>query len=304
MASFSDTLKNIFWVFLILQFASPVIKNIHKQWTDHTEPKNKVGIIVVNQMISSSTRINKQLRQFFKDSEIKAILLKVDSPGGAAGSSQAICQEIIALKKQYPKPIVTYSENLCASGAYGIASHTDYIVATGNALVGSVGSKLCTQFKLKKLLEDYKVQTVDVASGSYKNSTDPFVDITDQQREMLQKLTDDCYDQFVQEVATSRHIDIAKKDFWANGRLFTGREALGLKLIDELGNQTVALRHIKKLILHSDREIELVKIAQPSPWQRFMHSNDEDSDDELECFASSMVWGSLFGYLQKRSVIS
>src|SRR3990167_9141939 len=147
MAKFQDYIKNIFWVLLVLQFAPPVFKSIRKQWLDYVEPKNKIGLVVMNSVINSSSSWNKQLTKFFKDPEIKAILIKMDSPGGAAGSSQAIFQEILTLKQQYPKPIVTYFENMCASGGYYIACTTDHIVATSSALVGSIGSKIATQFK-------------------------------------------------------------------------------------------------------------------------------------------------------------
>lgn len=301
MSKLSDTLKNIFWVLLIIQFAVPVFKNLHKQWTDHIEPKNKVGMIVMSSMITSSTRYNKQLKEFFKDPEIKAILIKVDCPGGAAGSTQAICQEIINLKKQYPKPIVSYSENLCASGAYQVAANTDYIVTTSSSLVGSIGAKLNTQLRFKKLLEGYNVETVDISSGSYKNCCDPLAEITKQQKDMLQNVTDDCYEHFVADVVKCRHLSIDQKDVWANGKIFTGHQALGLKLIDEIGNQTTALDYIKKQILHSDREIELIKKAQPSILQKLMHTDDEN-DDEIGCCVSTTIWGSLFGFLQKQGV--
>ncbi|MCX5923587.1 MAG: signal peptide peptidase SppA [Candidatus Dependentiae bacterium] len=301
MSKVSDTLKNIFWVLLIIQFAVPVFKGLKKQWSDHVEPKNKVGMIVMSSVITSSARYNKQLKEFFKDNEIKAILIKMDCPGGAAGSTQAICQEIINLKKQYPKPIVSYSENLCASGAYQVAANTDYIVASGSSLVGSIGAKLGTQMRFKKLLDAYNVETVDISSGSYKNSCDPLAEITKQQKDMLQQLTDDCYEQFVADIVRCRHLSVDQKDVWANGKIFTGHQAFGLKLIDEIGNQTTALDYIKKQILHSDREIELIKKAQPSILQKIMHSDDE-SDDELGCNVSTSIWGSLFSFLQKQSV--
>lgn len=297
MSKFQDYLKNIFWIIVILQFTPPLFKSIKKQWTDHVEPKNKVGLIHLNSTIMSSTGWNQKLTKFFKDPEIKAILLKIDSPGGAAGSAQAICQEILNLKKEYPKPIVTYAENICASGAYYIAATTDYIVATNSALIGSIGSKIATQFKLKEFAQNYKVQPYTVSSGSYKNALDPFVDMTDDQKKMMQELVDDSYDQFANDIAKYRHLNVAQKNLWGEGKIFTGNEALGLKLIDETGNQTVALNYIKKQILHADREIELIKIQGPSKFQKFFNPDADEDTDDIDnsignCIAQS-IWQGL-----------
>lgn len=304
MAKFQDYLKNIFFLLLILQLAPPIFKSVHKQWLEHVEPKNKVGLILLNTTIMSSHGWNKQLTTFFKDPEIKAILVKVESGGGAAGSSQAICQEIVKLKVQYPKPIVAYAENICASGAYEIAATTDYIVATSGALVGSIGSKFSTQFKIKEFLQNYKVQTHEFASSVYKNALDPLVDFTPEQKQMLQALVNDANEQLVNDIAKYRHLNVAQKNIWADGKIFTGNEALKLKLIDEIGNQTTALDFIKKQILHADREIELVKISGPSKWQQWMHPEAEESDDDMQNSFVTSFWKSLFCFVQKQGFIS
>lgn len=280
MTKLTEYLKNIFFILLFIQFAPPLIKNVKKQFLDNLEPKNYVGLIPINQPIFSSSPYSKQLNRFFKDPEIKAILLKIDSSGGAAGSCQALAEEVLQLKKQYPKPIVTYSENICASGAYYIAAMTDHIVTTGSAIVGSIGSKLSTQFKLKELLLDYKVKTENISTGAFKDVLDPFTDITEEQRAMLQQLSDDTYTQFTTDVAKQRHLQLQQKTTWAEGKVFTGQEALKLKLIDTIGNQTTATDYIKQNILHSDREIEFIKAPQLSALQQWFKQYDED--DEMQ----------------------
>lgn len=301
MTKSTNYLKNAFWILLILNFASPIFKSIYKQYNDHVDPKNKIGVVHISSLITSSTKINKQLAKFFKDTEIKAILIKMECPGGAAGSSQAISQEILELKQKYPKPIITYCENMCASGAYYIAATTDHIVATSSSLVGSIGAKIGTQFKLKEFLQGYKIQSHAVASGEYKNATDPFSDYTDAQKAMLQDVVNDCYKQFTADIAKYRHLPIAEKDIWANGKIFTGNEALALKLIDEIGNQTTALNHIKKLILHSNREIELVKTQEPSRFSKLI-SGGEDNEDEAETSLANSISNEVFTFLQKQGV--
>jgi protease-4 len=283
MPKFSEIVKNAFWILLLLQIAPPIISKISKRIFETVEPKNKVGLIVINSCIVSSSIWTKQLKKFFKDPEIKAILIKFDSPGGAAGSSEAISKEIIDLKKEYPKPIVSYAENICASGAYMIAATTDYIVAPHSALIGSIGSKLSTQFKFKELFDKYDVKTHSISSGSHKNATDPFVPMTEEQQKMLQAVTDDSYQQFAADISKYRHLNINEKNIWADGKIFTGTEALKLNLIDEIGNQSTALNYIKKHILHEDREIDLIKIASPSALEKFLYPDrDEDDDEEMQ----------------------
>jgi protease IV len=302
MAKFQDYLKNIFWVLLILQFAPPVFKTIQQEWSDYAEPKNKIGLIFLNGCIMSSSRWNKQFKKFFKDPEIKAILIKIESGGGAAGSCSAIFAEILQLKKEYPKPIVAYAENICASGGYQIACAADHIVATGSAVIGSVGAKFVTQFKVKEFLQNYKIKPEAISSGAYKNCTDPFADFTDDQKKMLQEMSDDCYEHFAQDIAQCRHLNMANKNIWAEGKIFTGNEALKLKLIDELGNQTTAIDFVKKQILHADREIELVKIPAPSKWQQWLHPDSEEDDDDMQCSFATSFWQSLFNFVDRQGI--
>lgn len=298
MARFQDYLKNIFWVILILQFAPVAFRTIYKQWSDHVDPKNKVGYIILNHMICSSTLLTKQLTQFFKDPEIKAILIKIDSGGGAAGSTQAICDEIIKLKQKYPKPIVSYIENVGASGAYEIAAMTDHIVSTGSAIVGSIGAKIPTQLNIKEFLQNYKIQTHEIASSNYKNAGDPLTDFTPEQKAMLQKIVDDGAEQFAQNIASHRHLDLSQKAQWAEGKVFTGAQGLSLKLIDQIGNQTTAIDYIKSQILHADREVELVKAPAPSKWQRLLHP-EQDCDDEVQNSVAVSFWQALFHVIGK-----
>jgi protease-4 len=302
MAKFSEYIKSIFYVILILQFAPMLFKSIHKQWNDYADPKNKVGMIYFNRIIMSSACWNKQLTQFFKDPEIKAILLKMDCPGSAGGASEAIFNEIIHLKQKYPKPIVTYIENLGASGGYQVAACTDYIVSTSSALVGSIGSKMKTMYTVKDLLENYKVQTYEFASSPYKNAGDPLTEMTSEQKKMIQDLVDDGAREFASQVAQARHLNLAEQKQWGDGKIFTGAEALKLKLVDLIGNQTTAIEYIKKQILHADREIELIRIPGPSKLQQFLHPDDYD-EDEIENSVGYSFWSSLFHVVQKSSMM-
>ncbi|MBI2352937.1 signal peptide peptidase SppA [Candidatus Dependentiae bacterium] len=276
MAKFTDYLKAFLLILILLKITPPIIKSLKQNWTENLESKNQVGCIIIDEQICSSQCYCNYLQKFFKDPEIKAILLKIDSPGGATGSTQAIALEIAQLKKEYPKPIVAYSENICTSGAYYVAVMCDYIVTTGSCVVGGIGAKLATQFKIKQLLKEYKIETLSISAGAFKNSLDPFSELTDEQKEMLQHLCNDTYEQFSCDVAKQRHLNIHQKNDWANGKIFNGNQALLLKLIDATGNESTALDYIKQNILHSDREIVLIKSCNPSLWQRLFQQTEEN----------------------------
>jgi protease IV len=297
-------LKTVFFIIIIMQITPPIVKNLLKYLETSTNPKNKIGYIVINEAIYSSTEYIKQLHGFFKDSEIKAIILKLDSPGGAAGSSQALMQEIESLKSQHPKPIVTYIENICVSGAYYVASATDQIIATGSAVVGSIGSKIRTQFNVKKLLEKYDVTTETISSGTHKMILDPFSDMTPEHRQCLQDLSNDTYKQFVADIAERRHLPIETSSDWAEGKLFTGKQAYELKLVDKIGNLSTAIEFIKKHIIPGSRPVVLVNVPQKNVVQKWFQQSDESFDADIEQSVANKLFNKFVQYLETPKINS
>lgn len=279
MSKINDYLKTTIFALIILQIAPSIISNITKYWDTSLESYNKIGYICINGSIENASTYRKHLTTFFKDSSIKAILLKIESGGGAAGSCQALAFEIETLKKENPKPIITYTENMCASGAYEIAAATDYIVATGSSVIGSIGARINTVFKVNGLLQQYNITCHDIAAGAYKNSLSPFSESSEEQKAMLQSLADNTYQQLAKEIASKRHLQLNKLDQWGCGKIFTGQQAYDLKLVDALGSKTTAINLIKKHIIPSDRKIELVCPPAKSSWN-FFWADEEDGDDE------------------------
>lgn len=262
MATFSDTIKNIFVLLLLLQFAPPLLQNIKHQYTKLLEPRSQVGYLSIKGLLYDSAYYTKYLKKFFENNEIKAIVLKIESPGGASGTAESIAHEIDILKKEHPKPIITYTENVCASAAYYIASTTDYIIAAPSTLVGSIGTSIPAQFQLKEFIEQFKIHYELIKSGQYKSATDPFVDLSPEQKELLQGLADDSHQNFIEHIKKHRHM-MAGQDTkeWAEAQLFTGRQALQKKLIDQLGSKSDAVEKVKELgIIHG--KIEWVKPEQ------------------------------------------
>lgn len=292
--TFWDIIKNIFLVLLILQIAPGMISGIKKQYTRLFELNTQVAVLPITGALYDSTAITKQLHTFFKDTSIKAILLKIESPGSAAGTGQAIYHEILQLKKEHPKPVIVLIENVCASGGYYIASASDYIVASGAATVGSIGTYM-PLMKLKDFIEQFKVYYNPIKSGDYKTVTDPFVDKTPEERELLQGLATDIYDQFTTDIANSRKLALTDIKVWANGKIFTARQAQKLGLIDELGSAHTAERVIKEKAL-IEGTIEWVYPPKQGGFASLFSGSSDDNDGSM--FENFM--NSLFTHIEKR----
>jgi len=281
--NFMNLLKNIFFFLLFLQLAPALLMGVKKQFSRYVEQKTSVAIVEIKGILTNSNDYNKQLHKYFSDPEIKAILIKMECPGGASGTSAAIFNEIRELKKEHPKPIVTLVENLCASGGYYIASATDRIIAPQAAIVGSIGAAMNYMFKLRDFVEQFKIHYTPITAGDFKCMTDPFCDLTPEQRALLQGVVSDTYEQFTQDVAQQRNLVLNQAPNWANGKIFTARQALKLGLVDEIGSASTAVKAIKELAL-IDGEIEWIKQDEPHGLLRMFGGSHQDDHD-----------GSMFG---------
>ena len=175
MATFSDYIKNIFWILLLLQFAPIFIKGIRSQYSDMFEEKTKVGVIPISGSIETASPAVHDVKKFFEDTSLKAIVLRIDSPGGVAPSAQAIFQEILHYKKLHPeKYVVSYIERMAASGGYYIACAGDYIIATPSSTIGSIGA-LFQHPAFKELLEKIHIGYSITKTGDYKGIGNPFL---------------------------------------------------------------------------------------------------------------------------------
>lgn len=286
MSKLNDYLKTCLFILIIVQIAPSIISKLQRTWTNSLESRNKIGYICINGPIENSSSYRKHLSDYFKDSSIKAILLKIESSGGAAGTCQALALDIENFKKEFPKPIITYTENMCTSGAYEIAAATDHIVATGSAVIGSIGARITTIYKLQDFLKQYHITCEEISAGTFKNALSSFSSLTDEQRVMLQALADNTYQQLSKEIASKRHLQLNKIDQWGQGKVFTGQQAYDLKLVDALGSKTTAINLIKKNIIPSDRKIEWIT---PSPKNSFnMFFNNDTDDEDIDLIETSL----------------
>jgi protease IV len=204
----------------------------------------RIGVIEVRGTIGDSQngadadKLVKVLRKYEKDGDIKAVLVRIDSPGGAVAPSQEVYSALRTLRKK--KKVVVSMGNLAASGGYYIASAADWIIANPGTLTGSIGV-IFMHFNVKGLLETVKVDETTIKSGKYKDTLSPFRPVGETDREEIQGISDDVYAQFVHDVAEGRGLKEQEVRKIAEGRIYTGRRAKELKLVDELGTFQDAL---------------------------------------------------------------
>ncbi|HEV2600666.1 MAG TPA: signal peptide peptidase SppA [Candidatus Babeliales bacterium] len=277
---FFDFVKNLFILLIFVQVAPALFSNIRKQYNKYVSPQTQVGIIKFSSAIYDSAPYNKQLHDLFTNNDIKAILLEFECPGSAAGSGQIIHNELQQLKKQYRKPVIALVENICASGGYYIASAADHIIAPGCSIIGSIGVTLPYFLQFKDFGEQFKIHHIPMKSGTYKDATNPLVNITDADKAMLQNVLDDSHQQFIADVAHNRALSPATAAQWGDGQLFSGRQALKLGLIDEIGSAHNAIAIIKKKAI-IEGEIEWVKQAPKSGLAALFGDSDSQDDQTL-----------------------
>ena len=180
------------------------------------------------------------MHDYAEDASIKAIVLRIDSPGGGVVASQEIFNAVKNAKKE-GKKVVASMGSVAASGGYYVAAAADRIVANPGTLTGSIGVKM--EFaSVEKLLEKIGVKGMVVKAGEYKDIGSPFRDMTEQEQKLLQGVIDDVHSQFIEAVAEGRGLPSTDVKAIADGRIFTGRQALALKLVDEMGDLADSIR--------------------------------------------------------------
>ena len=196
---------------------------------------SKVALITIEGVILDSKEVIGQIEKHQTNPSVKAIVLRINSPGGGVAPSQEIYEEVVKAREVGKKPVVASMGSLAASGGYYIASAADVIVANPGSVTGSIGV-LVQIPNISGLLQKIGVRSVVVKSGEHKDLASPTREMTEAEREILQRLLDDVHGQFIDVVAKTRKLDRKKVEALADGRIFSGREAKSLGLVDQLGN--------------------------------------------------------------------
>src|SRR4030066_665074 len=201
----------------------------------------KIAVVKIEGVILDSKDIIEERRDHRENKAVKAILLRIDSPGGAVAPSQEIYTEVLKIRDEGKKKIVTSMGSVAASGGYYIASASDKIVANPGSVTGSIGVIL-ELANVSGLMKKVGVESVVIKSGKFKDVGSLFRTMTAEERELLQGVIDDTYDQFVDAVAAGGGINKENLLPIADGRVFTGRQAKKLGLVDDLGSMQDAIK--------------------------------------------------------------
>jgi len=194
--------------------------------------RGKVGIIPIEGIIGDSGELVEQINEFADDRRIKAVVLRIDSPGGGVAPSQEIYQAVRELKKK--KKVVASMGSVAASGGYLIAVAADRVVANPGSITGSI-STVMHYANVEELLKKVGVRSSVVKSGKFKDIGSPTREMTAEEKSLIQAIVDDIYDQFVRTIAENRKLPLQRIFELADGRIFSGRQAKDLGLVDELG---------------------------------------------------------------------
>lgn len=211
---------------------------------DFFSSPQKVGVVSIRGVISSSQEAVEQIDEFGKDNNIKAVVVRIDSPGGGVAASQEIYAAVKRLKKN--KIVVASLGSVAASGGYMIACAADKIVANPGTVTGSI-SAIMYFANAEDLLKKIGLKPSVIKSGKYKDIGSPTRGISDEEKQILQALVDDIYFQFIDVVVQDRKIPQEEVKKLADGRVFTGSQALRYKLIDFLGDRLFAVQMAGKM---------------------------------------------------------
>ncbi|HEV8585027.1 MAG TPA: signal peptide peptidase SppA [Methylomirabilota bacterium] len=205
----------------------------------------KVAIVELEGLIAETDDLVRQLREHRENPNIKAVVVRINSPGGVVGPTQEVYDSLLRLR-QAKKPVVASLGAVAASGGYYIAVGADQIYANPGSLTGSIGV-IMQLANLDSLMKKVGVEYVVVKAGAFKDIGNVSRPMTVEERRVLQTLLDDVHGQFIDAVAKGRHLPRDQVAQFADGRVFSGTQALNLKMVDALGGLEDAVNAAAKL---------------------------------------------------------
>jgi protease-4 len=203
----------------------------------------KIGVVAIEGVISSelTERAVRQLTKYGDDTTIKAIVLRIDSPGGGVAASQEIYEEVRRVRSN-GKLVVASMGSVAASGGYYVACVAERIFANAGSVTGSIGV-IVQLANVSELLHRVGIESSVITSGPFKDSGNPTRALRPEERQVFQALVDDVYQQFIEAVAQGRNLPLEEVRHAADGRIYTGRQAKDLHLVDELGSLQDAIAY-------------------------------------------------------------
>ncbi len=250
--------KRVFWMllagFMLFTIGKAVLPELL------LAGKEGVAIVRIEGPILDSYQTIEELKAFADDPLVKAIVVRIDSPGGGVAPSQEIYNAVKRVRNEQNKTVVASMGTVAASGGYYIAVATDRILANPGTLTGSIGV-IMQMANFQDLLEKIGVKSVVIKTGKFKDLGSPFRPMVEEERQLLESVMNDTLSQFVEAVAEGRSLEVAEVELLADGRVFTGRQAKSVLLIDEIGDLQDAIKLAGELsgIEGSPRVLETTK---------------------------------------------
>jgi protease-4 len=236
-----------FFLFLVAVFALVYFSVRSQQKSSFTGFGDKIAIVDLEGVILTPKDMVEQLKKYADDGSIKAIIIHVNSPGGGAAASEEIYREVKRIRDEKKKRIVADIETVGASGAYYVSSATNKIFANNASIVGSIGV-IAQWVNYEELMKWARLRDITLKAGEFKDAGSPTRDMTPEERTYLQGLIDDMHGQFIHAVAEGRHMKEEDIRTIANGKVWTGEQALPLKLVDQIGDFQAAVDDTAKSV--------------------------------------------------------
>jgi protease-4 len=208
---------------------------------------DRIAVVAVEGTITDAREVIAQLHRYRDQSNVKAVVLRIESPGGGVAPSQEIYTEVLKLRRETGKPVVASLGGVAASGGYYVAAAADRIIANPGTITGSIGVIMQIP-NLGGLLEKVGIRATVIKAGQYKDLASITRELSEAERRILQAVMDDVHIQFIEAVATARRMDRTRIEPLADGRIFSGRQALDLGLVDELGDLADAVDRAAQLV--------------------------------------------------------
>ena len=236
----SVTIGAMFLFFLLVVLVSGAWRGS----SDLVAVGEKIGIIEIFGAIEDSRVLIDQIHEFRDSGSVKAVILRIDSPGGGVGPSQEIYTEVKKLTRE--KPVIVSMGSVAASGGYYIAAPAKRLFANPGTITGSIGV-IMSFANYQDLMEKVGIKNQVVKSGKFKDTGSATRPFTAAEEELIQSLIDDVYAQFVEAVSSGRKMSFDQVVRLADGRIYSGRQALDVGLVDELGNLQDAIAYAAEL---------------------------------------------------------
>lgn len=248
---------------------------------------SKIGLVDISGEIISSDFYVRQIEAFRESSSIQGLLVRVNSPGGAVAPSQEIYESIRAFRES-GKPVVISMNSVAASGGYYLALGGSTLMANPGTITGSIG--VIIQYpQVKPLMDKVGIEVITVKSGKFKDVGSPFRQQTTEDLTYLQNVINDTYDQFVETVASERNLPIDSARALAEGKIYTGRQAMNNGLVDTLGTFEDAVRLAGKMAGISGKPELVKKRKQEKFLDRLLGTDSESMSAIRDIFISKPI---------------